>query len=52
MFALQPKGMQILPTEYTTRLQHEVDTYIGRFCSIPAFLANLTMENFQKSSQA
>ncbi len=53
MFALKPKsgGMQLLPTPYTERLKQEVETYIGRFRSIPAFLANLTMENFQKSSQ-
>ena len=53
MFALKPKsgGMQLLPTRYTERLKQEVETYIGRFRSIPAFLANLTMENFQKSSQ-
>ncbi len=54
MFAMKPKGggMHLLPTQYTERLKREVETYVGRFCSIPALLANLTMENFQKNTQA
>lgn len=33
------------------RLAREVDTFIERFRSIPAFTANLTMELFQKQTQ-
>lgn len=41
--------MELLPSEYVTeRLKQEVATFIVRFKSIPAFTANLTMENFQK----
>ncbi len=54
LFALKPKGagMELLPNEWVTkRLQQEVATFIGRFKSIPAFTANLTMETFQKNTQ-
>lgn len=34
------------------KLAREVETFIKRFKSIPAFTANLTMENFQKHTQA
>ena len=53
MFSLKPKGggMELLPNEYVTkRLKRDVETFIGRFKSIPAFTANLTMENFQKNT--
>ncbi len=45
--------MELLPNEHVTkRLKQEVATFIGRFHSIPAFTANLTMENFQKHTQS
>jgi hypothetical protein len=51
LFSMKPKGtgMDLLPSEYVAkRLKTEVETFIVRFKSIPAFTANLTMENFQK----
>lgn len=50
-FASKPNnsGLKLLPSPYTEKLKQEVATYIDRFRSIPAFLANLTMENFQKN---
>ncbi len=45
--------MELLPNDFVAkRLRQEVDTFIGRFKSIPAFTANLTMENFQKHTQS
>lgn len=45
-------GMVHVATSYSSsRLQREVDTFVGRFNSIPALLANLTMELFQKQTQ-
>lgn len=35
----------------SARLQREVETFIDRFRSIPAFTANLTMDYFQKQTQ-
>lgn len=32
-------------------MQREVDTFVDRFRSIPAFTANLTLEHFQKQTQ-
>ena len=51
LFSMKSKGtgMELLPSEYVAkRLKTEVETFIVRFKSIPAFTANLTMENFQK----
>jgi mitotic spindle assembly checkpoint protein MAD1 len=39
-------------TSQVGKLAREVETFIKRFKSIPAFTANLTMENFQKHTQA
>ena len=35
----------------SARLAREVETFVDRFRSIPAFTANLTMELFQKQTQ-
>ncbi len=45
--------MEMLDTPFTTQpsRQQEVQTFIGKFRSIPAFTANLTMELFQKQTQ-
>ncbi|KAF5828705.1 mitotic checkpoint protein-domain-containing protein [Dunaliella salina] len=46
------RGMELVPTSWTTgKLAREVDTFINKFKSIPAFTANLTMEGFQKATQ-
>lgn len=46
------RKMVLVETEFTRkRLQREVDTFVTKFDSIPAFTANLTLENFQKQTQ-
>ena len=40
-----------MPNTWTASLQLHVDTFIRKFGSIPAFTANLTMENFSKMTQ-
>lgn len=46
-------GMRLVPTPFTTqRLAREIDTFVTRFKCIPALTANLTMENFQRQTQA
>ena len=49
----QGGGMEMLDTPFTTQpsRQQEVQTFISKFRSIPAFTANLTMELFQKQTQ-
>mmetsp|Transcript_3177 Transcript_3177/g.9010 ORF Transcript_3177/g.9010 Transcript_3177/m.9010 type:complete len:779 (-) Transcript_3177:5355-7691(-) len=49
----QAGGMEMLDTPFTIQpaRQREVQTFIGKFGSIPAFTANLTMELFQKQTQ-
>ena len=49
---LRDGRIALLPTEYSgRRLKREVETFVERYKSIPAFTANLTMENFQKHTQ-
>ncbi|KAK2077212.1 hypothetical protein QBZ16_004846 [Prototheca wickerhamii] len=50
---LRAGGVALVPTELsTTRLAREVETFIDRFRSVPAFTANLTLENFQRQTQS
>lgn len=53
MFRLLRDGRMVLvPTDFSSsQLAREVETFIDRFKSIPAFTANLTMEYFQKQTQ-
>jgi mitotic spindle assembly checkpoint protein MAD1 len=49
---LRDGRLVLAPTEYSgRRLAREVETFVDRFHSIPAFTANLTMENFQRQTQ-
>eukprot|EP00887_Chlorella_sp_A99_P005609 scaffold1.g5609.t1 len=49
---LRDGRMVLVPTPYSSsRLAREVETFVERFKSIPAFTANLTMELFQKQTQ-
>ncbi|KAL4423583.1 hypothetical protein ABPG77_004623 [Micractinium sp. CCAP 211/92] len=48
---LRDNRMVLVPTDLSARLQREVETFIDRFRSIPAFTANLTMDCFQKQTQ-
>jgi len=46
--------VELLPTEYTAspEVKIGVDTFIGRCRSVPGFIANLTMELFNKQTLA
>jgi mitotic spindle assembly checkpoint protein MAD1 len=49
---LRDGRMVLVPTDFSSsQLAREVETFIDRFKSIPAFTANLTMEYFQKQTQ-
>jgi hypothetical protein len=48
---LRDNRLVLVPTDFSGTLQREVETFIERFRSIPAFTANLTMEYFQKQTQ-
>ena len=43
--------MELVPNVYSAKWSREVDTFISKFRCIPAFTANLTIENFQKQTQ-
>ncbi len=43
--------MELVPNAYSVKWTREVDTFINKFNCIPAFTANLTIENFQKQTQ-
>jgi len=47
----KPRDMEMIPSDFSRRHQTEVDTFVGRFKSISAFTANLTMELFQQQTQ-
>ena len=50
---LRDGRIAFVKTEYSTRrLAREVETFVERYRSVPAFTANLTMENFQRHTQA
>lgn len=53
LFRMMRDGrLVMIPTEYSKRrLTREVETFVDRFGSIPAFTANLTMETFQKTAR-
>jgi mitotic spindle assembly checkpoint protein MAD1 len=49
---LRDGRIAFVKTEYSTRrLPREVETFVERYRSVPAFTANLTMENFQRHAQ-
>lgn len=49
IFSLLLDGsLRLESTVYSEKLQKEISTFVDKFNSIPAFLANLTIENFQK----
>lgn len=50
---LRTGGVALVPTELSSgRMAREVETFIDRFRSVPAFTANLTLENFQRQTQS
>lgn len=42
--------MTLQETEYTTRLAGEIEVYVQKMNSLPALLANITVENFEKTT--
>ena len=51
VFKYESGAAELEPTEYSESMQREVDTFIGRYKTIPAFTANLTMDVFNKQTQ-
>ena len=51
IFKFESNAAELVPTEYSETMQREVDTFIGRYKTIPAFTANLTMDIFNKQTQ-
>lgn len=51
IFALNESGtMTLLENQYTKKLVGEIETYVQKMQSIPALLANITMDNFEKTT--
>ena len=44
------RGMELVPNSHSSKMGREVEIFIRKFNSIPAFTANLTMESFQKQT--
>ena len=44
------RGMELVPNAHSAKMAREVSTFVSKFKCIPAFTANLTMENFQKQT--
>lgn len=53
VFTYRDKGRaELVPNAFSAGMQREVDAYLGRFHSVPAFTANLTMDLFQRHTSA
>ena len=53
VFTYRDKGpAELVPNAFSAGMQREVDAYLGRFHSVPAFTANLTMDLFQRHTSA
>lgn len=51
-FKLMKDGsLRLIETEFSSMFPQEIATFVDKFNSIPAFIANLTLENFQKQTQ-
>ena len=47
-----PKGeMMLLATDFSSQLTDQIDAYLTRFNSIPAFLSSITLELFNRQTQ-
>lgn len=50
-FGINEAGtMTLHETDYTSRLASEIEVYVQKMNSIPALLANITVENFEKTT--
>lgn len=43
-----PQGIELLETDFTTRLSKEIHSFLSQSNSFPAFMANITMDLFHK----
>lgn len=46
----ESRTMTLMETDYTSRLVEEIEQYAQKMNSIPALLANITIENFDKTT--
>lgn len=50
-FGMNETGtMTLMETEYTSRLTEEIEQYVQKMNSVPALLASITIENFEKTT--
>lgn len=50
-FGMNESGtMTLMETDYTSKIAEEIGQYVQKMNSIPALLANITMENFEKTT--
>ncbi|CDF40660.1 unnamed protein product [Chondrus crispus] len=50
-FGMNETGtMTLMETEYTSRLAEEIEQYVQKMNSVPALLASITIENFEKTT--
>eukprot|EP00040_Diaphanoeca_grandis_P014678 m.74604 g.74604 ORF g.74604 m.74604 type:complete len:716 (-) comp24680_c0_seq1:239-2386(-) len=50
LFQSSPEGMQMLHTPFSSTVQEQIDGYLVKFNSIPAFLGAVTMELFSRQT--
>lgn len=51
-FQSNVKGeMMLLATDFSSQLTDQIETYLSRFNSIPAFLSNITLDLFNRQTQ-
>ena len=52
VFQSSSKGeMMLLATDFSSQLADQIETYLSRFNSIPAFLSSITLELFNRQTQ-
>ena len=52
VFQSSSKGeMMLLATEFSSQLADQIETYLTRYNSIPAFLSSITLELFNRQTQ-
>ena len=51
VFQSSSKGeMMLLATDFSSQLADQIETYLSRFNSIPAFLSSITLELFNRQT--
>lgn len=48
LFQMTANGMELLHTQFAAMLDKEIQAYLSKCHSIPAFLSNITMDLFSK----